>query len=167
MPPKRCFFGSGLVPLPARLQIPYFKLKVQELLLFFSMLKVKKGSRLDPLHIRQVETIRLVHDQLTGHPEQRFTIQQLSRQHLMNETTLKTVFKNVYGAPIAAYMKEYRIQQAARLLRETDCSILEIAQQVGYDNQGKFATAFRSVLHLPPTEYRRQNCRRRAEEVRH
>ena len=113
MPPKRCFFGSGLVPLPARLQIPYFKLKVQELLLFFSMLKVKKGSRLDPLHIRQVETIRLVHDQLTGHPEQRFTIQQLSRQHLMNESTLKTVFKNVYGAPIAAYMKEYRIGASA------------------------------------------------------
>ena len=76
----------------------------------------------------------------------------------MNTTTLKTIFKSVYGAPIATYMKEYRIRQAAQLLQDTTYSIAEIAERVGYENQSKFTSAFRSVLHLPPAAYRKLNA---------
>lgn len=62
-----------------------------------------------------------------------------------------------YGQPIGTYMKEYRIKQAAILLRQTQATIAEIANQVGYENQSKFATAFRDVLKIAPAEYRKQN----------
>ena len=45
--------------------------------------------------------------------------------------------------------------EAARLLRETDGSIGDIAQQVGYENQSKFSQAFRDTSQVLPTEYRR------------
>lgn len=38
-----------------------------------------------------------------------------------------------------------------------DKNVLEIASQVGYENQSKFATAFRDVMKIAPAEYRKQN----------
>lgn len=35
--------------------------------------------------------------------------------------------------------------------------IAEIANKVGYENQSKFATAFRDVFKIAPAEYRKQN----------
>ena len=76
---------------------------------------------------------------------------------VINTATLKDTFKGIYGQPIGTYMKEYRIKQAAILLRQTQATIAEIANQVGYENQSKFATAFRDVLKIAPAEYRKQN----------
>lgn len=43
--------------------------------------------------------------------------------------------------------------------REAGGTSLEdaVANQVGYENQSKFATAFRDVLKIAPAEYRKQN----------
>ena len=70
---------------------------------------------------------------------------------------VRYIEKGIYGQPIGAYMKEYRIKQAAVLLRQTQYTIAEVANQVGYENQSKFATAFRDVLKIAPAEYRKQN----------
>lgn len=43
-----------------------------------------------------------------------------SKQFLMNPTTLKKVFKNVYGTSLATYIKQHRMEHAANLLKETD-----------------------------------------------
>ena len=90
------------------------------------------------------------------HLDQRFTIEELAKRYLINTSSLKSVFKAVYGVPLASYVKEYRIHQAMKLLRETDDSIAQIAKQVGYETQGKFTKAFKESVQLLPTEYRRQ-----------
>ena len=53
-------------------------------------------------------------------------------------------------------MKTYRIKQAAVLLRQTQDTVADIALKVGYINQSKFATAFREIMKISPTEYRSQ-----------
>jgi len=73
----------------------------------------------------------------------------------MNTSTLKATFKAVYGAPIAAYMKQYRMNQAIIYLRDTDHSMAEIATAVGYENQSKFTAAFKNVIGVLPTTYRK------------
>ena len=103
----------------------------------------------------QVKIIREIHDHLTEHMEQRVTIEELSRRYLINPTTLKTVFKEVYGNSLAAHMKEHRMEKAAALLRETDMSVAEIAGQVGYESQSKFTAAFKEQFGQLPTAYRR------------
>ena len=105
----------------------------------------------------QVKIIREIHDHLTEHMEQRVTIEELARQYLINPTTLKTVFKEVYGSSLAAHMKEHRMEKAAALLRETDMSVAEIAGQVGYESQSKFSTAFREQFGQLPKEYRKSH----------
>ena len=147
---------SELYQLPDALQMPYYKLKVQELLLFLSMLEPERQRKLDQYLSPQVEIIKAVHKQLTEHPEKRYTIEELAKEHLINTSSLKAVFKSVYGVPVAAYMKAFRMRLAAKKLRETGDSIAEIAAQVGYGNQSKFTAAFKEELHLLPTAYRKQ-----------
>lgn len=53
-------------------------------------------------------------------------------------------------------MKEYRIKEAAILLRQTSSTVSDISLQVGYINQSKFASAFREIMKISPSEYRNQ-----------
>ena len=103
----------------------------------------------------QVKIIREIHDDLAQHMDRRVTIEELAHRYLINPTTLKTVFKEVYGSSLAAHMKEHRMEKAAALLRETDMSVAEIAGQVGYESQSKFTAAFKEQFGLLPTAYRR------------
>lgn len=139
---------------PEHLQLPYQKIKVLELLLYISTLEIDAQNRLTEYHSGQVETVRAIHEQLIKHMEQRFTIESLSKQFLMNPTTLKTLFKSVYGTSLAAHIKEHRMEQAVKLLRETSLSIAEIAGRVGYDSQSRFTAAFKAYWGKLPRDCR-------------
>ena len=104
----------------------------------------------------QIQTRQEIHEQLIAHMDKRITIEELSRQHLINPTTLKAVFKAVYGTSLAAHMKEHRMGMAAKLLRETTLSISEVSLQVGYESQSKFTAAFKEYFGMLPKEYRHQ-----------
>lgn len=145
-----------LYDLPQALRLPYYTLKVQELFLTLSRMDPPEEKQPTQYLSQQVELIRAIHDQLMDRPDQRVTIETLAKAYHLNTSTLKTVFKAVYGQPIAAHMKHHRMQEAARLLRETDRSVGDIAQQVGYENQSKFSKVFRETFQILPTEYRRQ-----------
>ncbi|MBD5484433.1 MAG: helix-turn-helix transcriptional regulator [Lachnospiraceae bacterium] len=143
------FYGQ-----PEHLQLSWQKIKVLELLLYLGGLKVDSKNCLTEYQSEQIEIIRKIHEQLTEHMEQRFTIETLSKQYLINPTTLKTMFKSVYGTSIAAHIKEHRMEKAAKLLRETSLSIAEIAESVGYDSQSRFTTAFKAYCGKLPKDYR-------------
>ena len=104
----------------------------------------------------QEQIIRHVHDELTANLAERVTIEELSRKYLMNTTTLKRCFKQVYGETIAAHMKKHRMEQAASLLLKTQNDIAAIAQAVGYESQSRFTAAFKETYGELPTEYRRR-----------
>lgn len=139
---------------PASLRLPYLKLKIQELLLYLGCIQ-PEHRELPQYVLQQIEQIKEIHRLLTEHLEQRFTIAELSKQYLLNTSTLKEVFKAVYGQPIASYMKEYRVRRAMEMLRQTDASVADIAVQVGYETQGKFSQAFKDIVQMLPTEYRK------------
>ena len=60
-----------------------------------------------------------------------------------SKTTLKNVFKAVYGTSLAAHIKEHRLLQAAELLCHSQDSMAEIAAKVGYESQSRFSAAFK------------------------
>lgn len=151
-----------LYDLPQGVRLPYCQLKVQELLLFLSLMDPAAEKSFNQVRSQQVEIIKAVHQELTAHLDQRPTIEELSRRFLMNTSTLKSTFKAVYGQPIAAYMKAYRVKEAARLLRETDQTVAEVARAVGYESQSKFTKAFQDVAQVLPSSYRRQQRKNQA-----
>lgn len=42
------------------------------------------------------------------------------------------------------------MEQAKRLLREPHCTVVEVANQVGYVNPSQFAAAFKRQFGIPP-----------------
>ena len=75
----------------------------------------------------------------------------------MNATTLKRVFKEVYGETIAAHIKKHRMEAAAALpAQDTQDDIAAIAQAVGYESQSRFTAAFKETYGELPSEYRRR-----------
>ena len=147
----------GFYDKPEHLQNAYYKLKVLELLLYLSELDVSGRNQLSEYQSEQIELIRMIHEQLISNLDKRFTIEALSKQYLINTTTLKNMFKAVYGSSIASHVKEHRMEKAADLLKNTQESIADIASQVGYDSQSKFSSSFREQYHMLPSEYRKKS----------
>lgn len=148
---------SAFYDQPEKLRLPYFRLKIQELLLYLGSIQDSPGRELTQYQADQIESIKEIHEHLIQNLSQRLTIEDLSKQYLMNTTTLKSVFKAVYGTSLAAHIKEHRMEKAASLLLETNDRIAQIAKDVGYDNQSKFTAAFKEVYQVLPTEYRKQH----------
>ena len=107
----------------------------------------------------QIETIRAVHDYLTQHLDSRTTIDELSRMFLMNPSTMKALFKSVYGSSLASHVREHRMQHAAKLLLDGDENVAQVARAVGYESQSKFSTEFHKAFGVLPTEYRKAQKR--------
>lgn len=147
---------SPLSNLSDNLLIPYSKLKVQELILLLSDIKITEDEHEYHYPSQQVDSVKEIQEYLTKHLNERFTIEDLAKRYLINTTSLKTVFKAVYGMPLASYMKDYRIRKAAELLLSTNYSVAEIAKTVGYETQGKFSQAFKEIIGVLPTVYRKQ-----------
>lgn len=73
----------------------------------------------------------------------------LSRYHFTRLFTRHT------GLPPAAWLVEIRIREAARLLRETELSIKEIASRAGFQDAGYLGKVFQRRHGQPPQAYRR------------
>lgn len=72
----------------------------------------------------------------------------------MNYSLFSIAFKNFTGVNFVNYLKEIRIKEAKRLLRETDEKIQDISRMVGYENDKHFMKIFKNICGVSPSEYR-------------
>lgn len=104
----------------------------------------------------QREVAERAHDMIMTNLERHITIAELSQALHVSATQVKSCFHKVYGMPVYAYARSQRMEAAAGLLSETEESVLEIAGKFGYENGSKFSRAFRAVMGVSPSEYRRR-----------
>lgn len=150
---------SELYTLPEQIRIPYFKIKVLELLLFLNTMDIPVNAKERPYFYKvQVDKVEKIASLLTADLEQWYTLEQLSAQFDFPLTSMKLCFKGIYGTSIYSYMKTYRMNAAALMLKELDETIAAIAGRVGYDNASKFAAAFTSVIGVSPSRYRKSSA---------
>ncbi len=79
----------------------------------------------------------------------------VSNEVSMNYSLFSSAFKNYTGTNFVSYVKELRMDEAKRLLSETDLRVNEIALKVGYDNDKHFMKTFKAVVGVSPSEYRK------------
>lgn len=147
-----------LYTVPDEVKHGYFKLKVLELLLFLSIVDIEE-QREERKYFQksQVDIIKAIKGYMTQNLEQHSTLEELSRNFKIPITAMKLCFKEVYGTSIYAYMRSYRMQAAAVMLRQGNDSVAIIAGKVGYSNSSKFASAFKDIIGMAPLEYRKTN----------
>lgn len=84
---------------------------------------------------------------------QPITLDGLCRMAGINKTTLTEVFKNCFGVTPVRYVNQERLAYAKELLINTDLSVGEIAESVGFSNHN-FSRYFRAQHGCTPLEYR-------------
>ena len=146
---------SSLYKVPDQIKGHYFKLKVIEIFLLLSIISTTNHEKRSSYRKQQVDIVKAVNEHISTQFMKRITIDSLSEQFDIPTSTLKRCFKGVYGTTIHHYLKECRINAAKHLLQESDQSILEIANAVGYENGSKFTSAFKEATGVTPSAYRK------------
>ena len=106
--------------------------------------------------LSQVAIAKEVHSILLSDLSHNHTAQELAERFQIGETSLKNYFRGVFGENLSVWLRKARMRRAAELLRDTELRVAEIAAQVGYENQSKFAAVFARQFGCSPLEYRRR-----------
>ena len=88
------------------------------------------------------------------HFKEALTLDQLAEEGHMNKFYLSHAFKRTYGVSPINYIIEKRIDESKYLLAETDLSLSQIAQLLGFSSLSYFSQVFRRTQGVSPKEYR-------------
>lgn len=91
------------------------------------------------------------------HFKESLTLDLLAEEAHMNRHYLSHAFKREYGISPINYMISRRIEESKYLLTETDLSLSQISQLLGFSSLSYFSQVFRKSQSIPPIEYRQNS----------
>lgn len=94
--------------------------------------------------------------QILDAPGQAWSLARMAQVAGVGLTALHGLFKREYGLTPAQWLLQQRLQLAQRQLAGGSQSLAQIAQQVGFSDQGALTRAMRRSLGITPGRYRRR-----------
>lgn len=87
-------------------------------------------------------------------PERRWTLQELSRIAGLSRSSFAEKFKSLMGMPAMEYVTNWRMSLALVALKDSQKTIVEIGEEIGYQSEASFSTAFKRQFGKPPSFFR-------------
>ncbi len=109
---------------------------------------IRRGG-LAPWQMRRLDSY--VRDNLSGD----LSLAELARLLAISPRHLSRVVKQAKGVSLHRWIAECRLEEARRLLSETNLPIQHIAQRAAFQSAASFSTAFRAASGFSPGEFRR------------
>ena len=81
-------------------------------------------------------------------------IEKLARDAGISSTQLRRNFQKWFGSSPREYLNRLRLEDARQLLENSDLSVTEIADRIGFLSPPHFNRLFKQVYGLPPAQYR-------------
>src|SRR5262249_59026956 len=88
-------------------------------------------------------------------PAEAWTLERLSEAAALSRSTLHERFVHFIGLPPMQYLTQWRMQLATAWLRDTDAKVVDVALEVGYENEAAFSRAFKRAVGESPGAWRR------------
>lgn len=85
---------------------------------------------------------------------QDLTIDDLARTAMFSKFHFTRIFREATGTSPGRFLSALRMQEAKRLLRDTDFSVADISSLVGYSSVGTFSSRFKACVGISPRAYR-------------
>lgn len=99
--------------------------------------------------------VQQIKDHVKGNfSDQNLNVEQIARLYNYTSNHISKIFKNTTGQYLHKYITDIRIQQAKNLLRETNHSIHEISDMIGFSSYNYFFSFFKKETGLTPILYR-------------
>ena len=89
------------------------------------------------------------------HFHENISISDLADREGFNDSYFSTLFKKETGQTFSEYLTSVRMDEAKRLLKETNLPIARICEAVGYSDMKHFSVIFRKSAGIKPSEYRK------------
>ena len=100
--------------------------------------------------------VRTMMGYIQTHYSEVLTIEDVAASAMISVSEALRCFHNTIGLTPIQYLKNYRIQQAAAQLQNTDRKISEIGNACGFQEMSYFAKAFREIMGVTPSRYRKK-----------
>jgi transcriptional regulator GlxA family with amidase domain len=92
-----------------------------------------------------------------GAPVRNWTIEELGKKVGLSRSVLAERFAHLVGMPPMHYLARWRMQIAAGLLSGRNVGIATIAAETGYGSEAAFSRAFKKMLGMPSSAWRRRH----------
>lgn len=106
-------------------------------------------------HAHHDEDIAHVQDYLTTHSHQSIAMDEIAAKFGLSPRTFNRRFKKITGDTPLQHLQRCRLENARELLRNSNLSVAEIAEHVGYRDVSYFAGLFKRHFAMLPMRYRR------------
>ena len=73
----------------------------------------------------------------------------------LSSSYFSSLFKKETGVNFSTYLSQVRIEESKKLLKNTNYTIMQIAMEVGFEDQSYFTKVFKNNTGLTPKEFRR------------
>lgn len=98
--------------------------------------------------------IERIRKYIESHYHENINLKSIAAHFYMNSVYLGQLFRKTYGVYFNDFLLNIRIQEAKKLLRQTDLRMYEIAEKVGFQNADYFVTQFEKLENMTPKDYR-------------
>ena len=112
---------------------------------------VHKESNVSPVVKRAKQYIE------THFTEATISLELVAKDLQVSPVYLSRMVKQELGMSFVSLVTNLRMKRAIQLLNTTELPIVEIAEQIGYDTQHYFSTAFKKVIGVSPVKYRKNS----------
>ncbi len=99
--------------------------------------------------------VRQVLEYLHSHYSDKITLETLAGITNLSTFYLSNLIKNETGLSLTDHINQIRVEKSQKLMLDSNSSILDIAQRVGFRYQNHFAAVFKKLTGVTPTEYRK------------
>lgn len=110
---------------------------------------------------RKNEKIRELIDFINRNYEKNLTIEYLADFIGYSKTHFMSVFKQHTGTSCTEFVIQVRLNKASDLLINTNYSILDIANRIGFNNLSNFNRQFKRYYQTTPSHYRKHFSNRK------
>lgn len=99
-------------------------------------------------------SIKKATEYIAMHFSEEITLSDVAKEIHLNASYLSTLFRQVTGVTFKEYLNRIRIEEAQRLLLNTDYPIMQIAVSCGFSDQSYFTKVFKKHTGLTPKQFR-------------
>lgn len=105
--------------------------------------------------LRDAQRIKAMLSCIHSRYDSELTTADIAASASVSESECLRCFRSTIGTTPIQYLKQYRIQQAARMLTESRDRVSDIAVTCGFQDMSYFTRVFRQITGFSPTEYRK------------